>query len=165
MVQSVAGKYVFLLVPCYKKECIHPVCKKGKPPSEIVWYENGPPVSVLPLQVPDKSRTWGGECNKCTGFCPGHFLPPRQCFEYISKNGTKDCVAPPSIVLKQAFDDANKTKQDLVDLAPKVAKKTLLSTDEVEIWFQHLQLIKERRVEGSRKAQVTKAKKKGQDFN
>ena len=123
MVQSVAEKYVFLLVPCYKKECIHPVCKKGKPPVEIVWYKNGPPISVLPLPVPDKSRPWGGKCAKCTDFCTGHFLPPQQCFEYILKIGTKDCVPPPSVVLKKAFEDANKEDKNLDEMAPQLAKR------------------------------------------
>ena len=136
MVKSVAEKYVFLLVPCYKEDCIHPVCKRGKPQSEIVWCENSPPISVLPLPVPDESRPWGGSCAKCAGFCAGHFLPPQQCFQYIKENGTKDCMAPPSVVLKKAFQDANNKNQDLDEVVQELAKKTLLPTDEVKVWFQ-----------------------------
>ena len=30
----------------------------------------------------------GVEVVQCTGFCAGHFLPPKQCFKYIKENET-----------------------------------------------------------------------------
>lgn len=163
-VKSVAEKYVFLLVPCYKNGCIHPLCKKGKPRSEIVWYENSLPISLLPLPVPDESRPWGGSCNKCSGFCTGHFLQPEQCFQHIKEKGIKDCLVPPSVVLKKAFQNAVEKNQDPDKIVPELAKKTLLPTEEVRMWFEHLQLVKDRRKEGARKAKATKAKKKGKKY-
>lgn len=76
MMKTKAENYVFLLIPCYDNDCIHPVCKNGKPQSNPVWYEGGPLITVLPLPVPDQSRPWGGTCNKCSKFFAGHFLPP-----------------------------------------------------------------------------------------
>ena len=161
MVKSVADKYVFLLVPCFKEDCVHPLCKKGKPQNEPLWSENNLPISLLPLPVPDKSRPWGGSCEKCVGFCAGHFLPPRQCFEHIKEHGMQDCAVPPSIVLKKAFEDAKQKDVQLETLIPELAKATLLTTDEVKMWFAHLQLVKDRRKEGAKKAKDTRTKKKG----
>ena len=136
------------------------MCKRGKPEKDVAWYEDSLTIAVLPLPVPDKSRPWGGNCTKCPGICAGHYLPPQECFQHIKENGTKDCVAPPSVALKKAFEDCNKNNQDIgVNTLTELAKKTLLTTEEVKIWLQHLQHVKERR-KGAKKAKATKAKKK-----
>ena len=118
MVKNAGDKYVFLLVPCYKKDCCHPLCKIDKPQNEPLWSENSLPISSLPLPIPDKSRRWGGSCDKCVGFCAGHFLPPQQCFKHTKEHGLKDCAEPPSIVLSRAFEDAKKKKQELETVIP-----------------------------------------------
>lgn len=161
MVKNAGDKYVFHLVPCFKEGCIHPLCKKGKPQNEPLWSENSLSISLLPLPVPDQSRPWGGSCEKCVGFCAGHFLPPRQCFEHIKRHGMQDCAVPPSIVLSKAFEDANRRDLELETVIPDLAKATLLTTEEVKMWFDHLQLVKDRRKEGAKKAKDTRAKKKG----
>lgn len=66
MVKTVAEKYVFLLVPCYKNDCLHPVCKRGKPEKDVAR-----------------------KCTKCPGACAGHYLPLQECFQHIEKHGTK----------------------------------------------------------------------------
>ena len=53
MVKGLPSKYVFHLVCCYNRKCIHPVCQNGPPDDPHAWYAGGPPVNFLPLPVPD----------------------------------------------------------------------------------------------------------------
>lgn len=161
LVKNVGDKYVFLLVPCLKEGCIHAICQKGKPQSESLWSENSLPISLLPLPIPDKSRPWGRSCDKCVGFCAGHFLPLERCFKHIKEHGMQDCAVPPSIVLNKAFEEAKQKDLELEMMIPELAKKTNLTNEEVNMWFDHLQLVKDRRKEGAKKAKDTRAKKKG----
>lgn len=56
LVPGLPGKYVFHLTCCYQDECIHPLCKDGRPAVEPTWYPGGPPLSFTPLPVPDPKR-------------------------------------------------------------------------------------------------------------
>ncbi len=56
VVPKLPSKYIFHLICCYQKDCIHPLCKKGKPTPEPTWYEGGPPLSYTPIPVPDTNR-------------------------------------------------------------------------------------------------------------
>ena len=74
MVKDLPGQYVFQLLPCFKQNCIHPVCMAGKPQEEYRWYDGGPPLSYVPLPIPDKKRPWGGtDCEVCKAECFGHY--------------------------------------------------------------------------------------------
>ena len=35
-------KYVFNLLSCYQSDCVHPLCKEGKPDKEPCWFPGGP---------------------------------------------------------------------------------------------------------------------------
>ena len=68
MVKKLPSQYVFQLLPCYQEGCPHPICMSGKPETEYCWYEGGPPLSYLPIPVPDTNRPWGDEnCPSCSG--------------------------------------------------------------------------------------------------
>lgn len=56
LVPGLPNKYVFHLTCCYQDECIHPLCKDGRPAVEPTWYPGGPPLSFTPLPVPDPKR-------------------------------------------------------------------------------------------------------------
>lgn len=56
LVPGLPGKYVFHLTCCYQDECIHPLCKDGRPAVEPTWYPGGPPLIFTPLPVPDPKR-------------------------------------------------------------------------------------------------------------
>lgn len=65
MVQNLPSEYVFALHACYDKKCSHPICQKGKPSNELVWYSGGPSIQLLPFPVPDPKQPWGSEeCEK-----------------------------------------------------------------------------------------------------
>jgi len=163
VVDDKVKKYVFVLLPCYKKECIHAICKNGKPEDEEFWNANKKdlPLSKLPFPIADKSRPWGWkDCKNCRGFCAGHYLSPEKCIEHVKRNGVKECLPPPSFVLKEAFQKAEKDKKDINDEITDLAKKTLLAVEDVKIWIKHLIDVKERKKEGAKKASMTRAKKK-----
>lgn len=56
LVPGLPDKYVFHLTCCYQDECIHPLCKDGRPAVEPTWYPGGPPLSFTPLLLPDPKR-------------------------------------------------------------------------------------------------------------
>lgn len=56
LVPGLPDKYVFHLTCCYQDECIHPLCKDGRPAVEPTWYPGGPSLSFTPLPVPDPKR-------------------------------------------------------------------------------------------------------------
>ena len=141
LVKSAADKYVFISFPCFKEGSIHRICWKGKPQSESLWNENSLPISLLPLPIPDESRPWGGSCDKCVGFCAGHFLSRQHCFKHIKERRMQDCAIPPSRVLNRAFEDGKQKDLEPEIMIPELAKKTFLSTEEVKMWFDHLQLV------------------------
>ena len=57
----------------------------------LKWH-GGPSLPEIPFPIPDPARPWGGECDKCTSSCYGHFLPPKECVEHIRQLGMKDCM-------------------------------------------------------------------------
>ena len=59
--EDLPSEYVFALRACYEAECNHPICQRGRPPDELVWYTGGPSVQFLPLPVPDPKRPWGSK--------------------------------------------------------------------------------------------------------
>lgn len=71
MVIGLPSSYIYFLSCCFDPNCRHPVCQSGPPCSEICCYPGTPPISHLPLPVPDSARPW--ECGTCTGTCSGHY--------------------------------------------------------------------------------------------
>ena len=145
------GQYLFYLLcsNCKSGDCPHPIC--CGPTQEIPrWYEGGPPITYLPLPVPDPSRSWGSACSECEGICSGHYLKPLEAF-----NSTmKPLSEPPSTVLSEAFKKLKGTAPS-DDLIEELSKKTLLKAGEVQIWFSHLATVAENRKRGAQKASET----------
>ena len=128
--------YLFFLLCCYKDDCPHPRCQSGPRPSTLNWYTDGPPISHLPLPVPDPERPWGSNsCSSCTGFCSGHY---KTLFLDVTDSHAVSAVAkPPSATLKQLFSsNKGKVSDEMVENA---AKKVLLPPNECQIWLNHLQ--------------------------
>lgn len=166
MVKGLLNHYVFMLDTslCCNKDCPHPLCKSGESKMSPVplWFKDGPPVSLFPLPVRDLDRPWGGTCEECDGVCSGHYLKPQQALERISEEGLSVCdVLPPSVILKQEFNRISKVAGSKVseEEITCLAKKTMLSAEEVRMWFDHLALVQERRKIGARKAAETRRKK------
>ena len=165
MYKGLPAKYVFFLVCCYQKNCIHEACKKGKPEKEILWYPGGPPISFFPMPQPDPERSHGcSSCTNCTsGTCNGHYLKPQALLE-LQTNDTTSAIAkpfssPPSDVILATFKKEKKVPS--LQIIQETAKKVLLDVEETQMWFEHLNQIAVNRVEGARKAAETRKRKKG----
>ena len=78
---------------------LYPVCQSGRPTSEVTWFDGGPPLTYLPLQVPDKDRPLGGSCDSCYACC-GHYLDPRKAVTCP----TSVLSCPPSAVILKFFN-------------------------------------------------------------
>ena len=118
MVTGLPEQYVFFFyLPCYETDCVHPVCQRGRPDVEMTWFEGGPSLPEIPFSIPDPAWPWGGECDKCTSGCYGHFLPPKECVEHTRQHGMKDCMlTPPSAIIKEAFEKSQKSKTPISSL-------------------------------------------------
>ena len=101
MNKSVPTNYIFHLTLCGSSLCMHPRCKKGETSSETKWYPNGPPVTWLPLPVPDTERK-------------GHFVKAKVLIEEFNsghfRSETDVMAKPPSVSLKLAAKDKGKYK-------------------------------------------------------
>ena len=150
MVKNLPENYVFMLLPCYERNCPHPVCVNGKPNSEPVWYEGGPPLTYIPIPIPDPQRAWGSPCNSCVGFCCGHYLSPKDNIKRVQENGNGSCAQPPREVIS---DFVKRVSGVVTDEAVKnLAQKTALSITDVKLWIDHLKQIQTRRKQGAKKA-------------
>ena len=78
-------------------------------------------------------------------------------------------VKPPSKILGEVHKEfyTNKIKLNKENVA-ELGKKTLLSTDAVQMWLEHLDEVRKNRVEGAKKAAAAKteakSKTKGIEF-
>ena len=85
------------------------------------------------------------------GFCAGHFLRPEEHKDYVDKFGVSGCMfKPPSVIIKEAFYNLIKNDHVLSDShLQEVAKRTLLSVEELNMHVDHLRLMAQRRKEGA----------------
>ena len=149
--------YLYLLVCCFKDGCPHPICQSGVEGMSMQWYQDGPHVNTIPFPVPDPAQPWGSTtCTKCPGFCAGHYLKA----EEAVKSSAVPAKQPPSMVLKEFFlkHGDNPSEAHLEN----VAKETLLSVNEVQLWMQHLKTVDDNRKRGAAKAARTRQNKKNQ---
>ena len=153
MIQGLPCQYIFFLYCCYREDCIHPICQAGKPASPARWYPGGPPLTHLPLPIPDESRPWGGEsCKSCKSFCAGHFKPPTPCD--VTTINAANLFKPPSVLLKELFHHSCESISD--DFVQNSAKSVLLPASETRFWLEHLHTIVDNRRRGAAKAAATR---------
>ena len=74
-----------------------------------------------------------------------------------------DCDSvPPSVFLKDEFNNLQKPGIEITEEhVVRLAKKTLVTVEEVRVWIEHLTLVQERRKSGAKKAVETRRKKAG----
>ena len=150
-------KTTVLLLPCYKINCSHPACAKGKPDVEAKWYDGGPPLSYLPIPIPDSGKAWGSDCERCIGTCAGHYLSPANNVKLIQVNsGNGSCIQPPSVTIRKFLGKKEVVTDDEIK---NLSTITLLKMTEVKMWIDHLLCIRKRRKHGASKAaEMRKAK-------
>ena len=108
-------EYVFALRACYEADCIHPICQRGKPTDESVWYAGGPSLQLLPLPVPVPKRPWGSkECKNCNGFARGTLCALKTLFKTTDRSDLPAAhTYPPSTVIKKSFEKAQRENRGL----------------------------------------------------
>ena len=155
MVRNLPQQYIFFLKCCFYRDCTHPVCKTATRQISH-WYSGGPLLSFFPLPVADATRCWGTHCEDCKGPCHGHYLKPEKNLVNLLSLAPSSISTPPSSVIADAFKLCNKMSDTQLE---ELAKKTLLSLDEVNMYIEHLADVQRHR-KGARKAAETRAKKK-----
>ena len=159
MQPDLPSQYIFYLKCCRSHDCSHPLCQKSNHNLPSTWFLGGPPLTYLPLPVPDPSQPWGSlQCSKCEGMCYGHYLEPSVA---SSNDAPSPMQKPPSQMLKEWFDNLRGKTPSNADFEV-AAKVTLLPPGEVEIWFQHLLTVQQNRKRGAEKAAATRRQKRGQ---
>ena len=162
MNKNLAENYVFMLNLCHQPDCTHPLCGSETVKRHSEWYENGPPLTYVPVPIPDPKRPWGGECNECASFCTGHYLKPKEHADFVKENGNAECMyTPHSVVMKEEFYESIKKNRELSNTQlQKVPQKTLLSLEELNMHVDNLRTTAQRRKEGAKKAASTRKAKK-----
>ena len=108
-------------------------------------YQNSmrvdPPfLPLIPLPIPDPQRSWGkSNCTECTGLCAGHFLKSQEAFA-----SSLTPILPPLTILKQSFHALGSYPPKEL-LYQTLAQETLLKIEEVKIWLEQLNIIKQNR--------------------
>ena len=97
--------------------------------------------AVEDLWFPDPSQPWGRtNCDECKGMCYGHFLKPSEAL----KSTLTPMASPPSTAIKEAFEKLTVyPPPDHELVCNEVAKRVLLSPDQIRMWFKHLHAVKE----------------------
>ena len=159
MVSGLPNQYIFYLLCCFDENCIHCRCKEssGMCRDMFTWFSGGPPLTYIPLPVPDQKRPWGSkECVECCGFCAGHYLTP----EELISNRQQQPILPPSTQIQEVFN----SNIDLSDANVRsLAERVLLSVEDVNIWISHLTKVQRNRKEGAAKAAATRRKSRKAD--
>ena len=148
------SQYLFVLKCCFHDVCPHPLCMKG-PPEIDTWFANGPPLDYIPLPVPDPAQPWGNStCQKCTGFCAGHFLDP----EVAVSSSASVMKRPPSVIIKEFHTSLKGADPEEAEMET-IATETMLPLAEVKMWLAHLTMVASNRKRGAAKAAQTRRKR------
>ena len=162
MVKNLPQPYVFMLLPCKMKDCPHPKCQPSAKDFDNTCFPNGPKLNYFPVPIADPKRPWGGPCEMCSGNCAGHYLNPKDHYLHYQAHETKGMMfKPPFLVVSEARMRAERegrslSSEDIVELA----KETLLTEEEVQMWLQHVSDVATRRKEGAKQAAITRRWKK-----
>ena len=159
MVKQLPIHYVFYLKCCYRRDCMHPVCKaESSDDSSDVWYAGGPSLDYFPSPTPDPDRPYGSDsCEECVGFCAGHYLKPDKLLSIFESGKQLAVTIPPSQVLADVFKNCAGFPTD--EVIEATAEKVLLKREDVNMWFQHFQIVEDNRKKGAKKAAATRKAK------
>lgn len=107
----------------------------------------------------DITRPWGGlNCKNCEGTCYGHYVTDLAQLLKLHAFGKAIRCCPPSEILSEFHRTLNGRCVEETDV-DTLAKKCLLSPEDVQLWLKHLEQVSINRKRGAQKASITKKKK------
>lgn len=109
--------------------------------------------------IDEKLSATGTECEKCGKQCVGHYVTDLTEYVKLFSEGKAIRALPPSQIIKE-FHMNNKDVSHSDAEIDKLARRCLLSPDDVKIWLDHLKQVDQNRKQGAEKAKVTRQKNK-----
>lgn len=98
------------------------------------------------MKPPPGGPWWSEECKNCHGFCTGHLKRVEEVLTTDSSDLPAARTYPPSTVIKKSFEKAKKENWGLTsERVEDLAKQTVLSSEDVEMWVTHLDAVSNRR--------------------
>ena len=157
--KNVPSKYVYSLLCCYQRDCIHSLCKNGRPAINPTWYPGGPPLTYFPLPTKDPERPFGQEnCSQCKSECAGHYLKPKLLVDKAINSEQPPSMQPPSDIILSVYKKYENIPPD--DVVCATSEDVLLPVGETRMWFEHLHQVSLNRKKGAKKAASTRSKRK-----
>ena len=124
-------------------------------PIRAKWFPGGPSFSLFPYPVADETRKGPG-CENCGDECSGHYVTDLTTYINLYSQGKAIRSQPPSQILQ----DYNKKNENFSDHdIQNLARKCLLTPEEVKLWLEHLHQVAENRRKGAEKARVSRQRR------
>ena len=103
----------------------------------------------------------GGACEQCGDKCAGHYLRSEEHHDFYQPHGRQGMkIKPSSEVIAEARKKAERKGCNLSGKEKlALAKETLLTEEDVEMWLQHLSDVSNRRKERAKKPAATRRHK------
>jgi hypothetical protein len=99
------------------------------------------------------------DCTSCVGVCCGHYVTDVSQLLNLYAVGKAIRCPPPSEILAEYHRKLNHRCVEEADV-DMLAKKCLLSSDDVKLWLEHLTQVSINRKRGAEKAKATRKKNK-----
>ena len=89
--------------------------------------------------IADPKRPWEGPWEQCCGKCAGHYLRSEDHYHHYQVHGREEMKCkPPSVVIAEVHKNAERERCNLTsEEIERLAKETLLTVKDVQIWLQH----------------------------
>ena len=130
-------------------------------PVPVKWSSDGVSLSPFPYPIKDENRGPANntECKQCAKMCFGHYVTDLK--EYVTLFSESKAIRslPPSQIIQEYYRE-NKDVNHSDDDIDTLARRCLLSPDDVKLWLDHLKQVTQNRKQGAEKAKVTRQKNK-----
>ena len=84
---------IFFLKCCFKKDCVHPICKRG---SHDALHRT---IAVVFPSASYSARLWGDNCSTRKGSCSGHYLKHESNLVIMLSLESHAVSSPPSTII------------------------------------------------------------------
>ena len=129
-------------------------------PIPVKWSSDGVSLSLFPYPVIDEKRSaTDTECKQCGNQYFGHYVTDLTEYVKLFSEGKAIRSLPPSQIIKEFHINHKDVSLSDAEI-DKLARKCLLSPDDVKLWLGHLKEVDQNRKQGVEKAKITRQKNK-----